>query len=127
RHRRRRGVPAREPGRERGEPRSRRRLDTEVSAKTATRRHVLIPREEVQLVDALPEHSSGLTRAVLIGEHTGATHTGLSLVALAAGGHVEAHVHSYETGFYVLSGEPVLYVDGRGVRLKPGACGALPV
>jgi quercetin dioxygenase-like cupin family protein len=98
-----------------------------MSAKTATRRHTLIPREEVQLLDALPEHSSGLTRAELIGEHTGATHIGLALAELAPGGHVDAHVHSYETSFYVLSGEPVLFLEGRGVRLKPGACGAFPV
>ena len=90
-------------------------------------RHLLIRREEIELVEALPERSSGLTRAVLIGEHTGATHTGLVLVELTAGGQVDTHLHSYETSFFVLAGEPVLFFDGRGVRLKPGACGALPV
>ena len=36
-------------------------------------------------------------------------------------------MHSFETGFYVLEGEPVLYLDGRGVQLEPGACGVVPV
>ena len=42
-------------------------------------------------------------------------------------GWVEEHLHSYEESFYVLEGEPVLYLDGRGVRLRPGACGVVPV
>jgi quercetin dioxygenase-like cupin family protein len=88
--------------------------------------HVLIRREDVELVPVLPDHSAGLTRALLIGGHNGATHTGLMLVELADG-HVDSHLHSFESTFYVLSGEPVLYLDGRGVRLEPGACGAIPV
>jgi quercetin dioxygenase-like cupin family protein len=50
----------------------------------------------------------------------------LTLVSLADG-HVDTHVHSFETGFYVLEGEPILYLDGRGIQLEPGACGAIPV
>jgi len=88
--------------------------------------HTLIRREDVELVPVLPDHSAGLTRALLVGGHNGSTHTGLMLVELADG-HVDTHVHSFETTFYVLSGEPVLYLDGRGVRLEPGACGAIPV
>jgi len=88
--------------------------------------HTLIRREEIELVPALPEHSAGLTRAVLIGGHNGATHTGLTLVELADG-HVDTHLHSFETSFYVLAGEPVLYLGEHGVRLEPGACGAIPV
>ena len=88
--------------------------------------HLLVRREDVRLEPALPEHSAGLTRALLIGGHTGATHTGLSLVELSDG-HVDSHVHSFETTFYVLSGEPVLYLEDAAVRLKEGACGAIPV
>ena len=88
--------------------------------------HTLIRREEIELVPALPGRSAGLTRAVLIGGHSGSTHTGLTLVELA-GGHVDTHVHSFESTFYVLAGEPVLYLEGRGLRLEPGACGAVPV
>jgi quercetin dioxygenase-like cupin family protein len=63
---------------------------------------------------------------MLIGGHTGATHTGLALIELGDG-HVDSHLHSFETTFYVVEGEPILYLDGRGVRLVPGACGVVPV
>jgi mannose-6-phosphate isomerase-like protein (cupin superfamily) len=88
--------------------------------------HLLIRREEIELLPGLPGHSSGLTRSVLLGGHMGSTHTGLTLVELADG-HVESHLHSFETTFYVLDGEPVLYFGDAGVRLEPGACGAIPV
>jgi quercetin dioxygenase-like cupin family protein len=88
--------------------------------------HVLVRRENIELAPALPDHSAGLTRAALIGEHTGAAHTGLALIELSDG-HVDSHLHSFESGFYVLSGEPTLYLDDHGVRLKEGACGAIPV
>jgi quercetin dioxygenase-like cupin family protein len=89
-------------------------------------RHFFVRREDITLEPALPEHSSGLTRALLVGGHTGATHTGLMLVELD-GGHVDSHVHSFESSFYVLAGEPVLYLEGIAVRLREGACGAIPV
>jgi quercetin dioxygenase-like cupin family protein len=88
--------------------------------------HVLIRREDVGLAPALPEHSSGLTRAVLLGGHTGSTHTGLTLVELADGA-VDLHVHSFESSFYVLSGEPTLVLGDHAWRLREGACGAIPV
>ena len=88
--------------------------------------HVLIRREDIELTPALPAHSSGLTAAALIGGHNGSTHTGLMLAELTDGW-VDAHVHSRETTFYVLSGTPTLYLDGVGVRLKERACGAIPV
>jgi quercetin dioxygenase-like cupin family protein len=86
----------------------------------------LVRREEVELTDALPGRSSGLRSCRLVGGALGSTHMGLTLVALTDG-HVDTHVHSFETGFYVLEGEPVLYLDGRGVELQPGACGVIPV
>ena len=86
----------------------------------------LIRREEISLEPALPGQSEGLTRQVLIGGATGAVHTGLTTVALEDG-YVNTHLHSFESSFYVLSGEPVLYLEGRGVTLEPGACGAIPV
>jgi quercetin dioxygenase-like cupin family protein len=88
--------------------------------------HTLIRREDIRLLPALPDHSSGLTRALLIGGHTGATHTGLTLVELTDG-HVDCHVHSYETTFYVLSGDPTLCLADTAVRLKDAACGVIPV
>jgi quercetin dioxygenase-like cupin family protein len=90
------------------------------------KRHRLVRREEIELAPALADESSGLTRQVLVGGDTGATHTGLTLVALEDG-YVNTHLHSFETGFYVFSGEPVLFLDGRGIQLRPDACGAIPV
>jgi mannose-6-phosphate isomerase-like protein (cupin superfamily) len=89
-------------------------------------RHRLIRREEIALEPALPDHSEGLTRSILIGGDTGATHTGLTLVELE-NGYVDTHLHSFETSFYILSGRPALYLDSRGVELEPDACGAIPV
>ncbi len=88
--------------------------------------HLLIRAGDVELVPALPDHSSGLRRMQLIGGHNGATHTGLTLVELSDGW-VDSHLHSYETTFYVFEGEPTLYRDDAGVRLVPGACGVIPV
>ena len=88
--------------------------------------HLLVRREAIELVPVLPDHSQGLTRAVLVGGATGATHMGLILIELDAG-HVDTHLHSFESSFFVLEGEPCLYLDGRGVRLRPNACGAIPV
>jgi quercetin dioxygenase-like cupin family protein len=86
----------------------------------------LVRRQDAELADALPGRSSGLTTCRLVGGALGSTHMALTLASLVDG-HVDTHVHSYETSFYVLEGEPVLYLDGRGVELKPGACGVVPV
>ena len=86
----------------------------------------LVRREDIELTDALPGRSSGLTTCRLVGGSLGSTHMALTLVSLVDG-HVDTHLHSYETSFYVLEGAPVLYLDGRGIELKPGSCGAVPV
>jgi quercetin dioxygenase-like cupin family protein len=87
--------------------------------------HKLIRRNEIELQAPPPGTSVGLKNELLLGAHTPTTHTGVRLVELA--GHVDMHVHSFESTFYVLSGEPVLYLEDRGVRLRPGACGVIPV
>jgi quercetin dioxygenase-like cupin family protein len=86
----------------------------------------LVRREDVELAEALPGRSSGLTTCRLVEGSLGSTHMALTLVSLADG-HVDTHLHSFETSFYVLEGEPVLYLEGRGAKLKPGACGLIPV
>ncbi|MGZ4407819.1 MAG: cupin domain-containing protein [Gaiellaceae bacterium] len=86
----------------------------------------LVRRDDVELSPALPGRSRGLTTSRLVGGELGSTHMALTLVSLVDG-HVDTHLHSYETSFYVLEGEPVLYLDGHGVTLTPGACGAIPV
>jgi quercetin dioxygenase-like cupin family protein len=88
--------------------------------------YALIRREQVEPTPAHPEHTTGYRRAPLIGGHNGSVHMGLALDELADG-HVERHIHSYEESFYVLEGEPVLHLDGRNIRLRPGACGIVPV
>lgn len=104
-----------------------------MSSETGTRRladglpaYRLIRREDIDLAEALPDRASGLTTCRLVGGTLGSTHMALTLVSLADG-HVDQHVHSFETSFYVLEGQPVLYLDGRGVRLQPGACGLIGV
>jgi len=86
----------------------------------------LVRREDIVPAEALPGRSSGLTTCRLVDGSLGSTHMALTLVSLDDG-HVDEHLHSFETSFYVLEGEPVLYLDGRGITLKPGACGAIPV
>jgi quercetin dioxygenase-like cupin family protein len=61
--------------------------------------------------------SSGLSRQVIVGPDQGATHTELAVGALAAGGWLGRHVHSFEEALYVLEGELVLELDGRVHRL----------
>jgi quercetin dioxygenase-like cupin family protein len=86
----------------------------------------LVRREDMELTDALPARSSGLTTCRLVDGPLGSTHMALILASLADG-HVDEHLHSFETSVYVLEGELVLYLEGRGVKLAPGACGAIPV
>ena len=89
--------------------------------------HLLVRADEVVLHDSWPALARGLRRAELLGGAVGTVHSGLGIAQLAAGGHVDLHVHSHEEAFYVLEGEPVLVIGGRGLRLEPGACGVLPV
>jgi quercetin dioxygenase-like cupin family protein len=104
-----------------------------VSSDTATRTladgrpsYRLVRREDIVLADALPGRSSGLTTCRLVDGSLGSTHMALTLVALTDG-HVDEHLHSFETSFYVLEGNPVLSLGGSGITLEPGACGAIPV
>jgi quercetin dioxygenase-like cupin family protein len=88
--------------------------------------HLLLRAADIELASGPPGHSKGLRRATLVGTQTGSTHTGLLLIELADG-HVDTHVHSFESSFYILEGEPILYLDDSAIVLEPGACGAIPV
>ena len=92
-----------------------------------TRRYHLVRAVEVAASPALEGRSAGYSRAPLVGVETGAVHMALGLSTLSAAGHVDLHVHSYEESFFVLAGEPCLHLDGHAVRLRPGACGVIPV
>ena len=72
-------------------------------------------------------HSTGYTAASLIDGTTGSVHTGLSINELAAGGTIDPHVHSFEEGFYVLSGAAIVRIGGEAYRLGPGDYAAVKV
>ena len=86
----------------------------------------VVRREDVRFTELYPGHGSGFESCRLVDGSTGSTHMALSS-CLLMGGALDTHVHSYEESFYVLEGQPVLNLDGRGVELKPGACGVVPV
>jgi quercetin dioxygenase-like cupin family protein len=92
----------------------------------STRNYHLTRRDDIRPQRAEAAHSLGFERASLVGGGNGAVHIDLGLCRLAAG-HVDTHVQSYEESFYVLAGNPCLYLDGHAVRLRPGACGVVPV
>src|SRR4051794_4995770 len=76
---------------------------------------------------AFDGHSQGYTHASLISHATGSVHTGLSINELAAGGTIAPHVHSFEEGFYVLSGEAIVTINDQTYRLRPGDYGVSKV
>ncbi len=71
--------------------------------------------------------SSGLGRRVVVGPDQGAIHTELAVGALAPGGWLAPHVHSFEEALYVLEGELILELDRRVHRLVRGDYAAMPV
>jgi quercetin dioxygenase-like cupin family protein len=79
--------------------------------------------------DPLPASSTseGLARHVLVGPAQGAVHTELAAGAFAPGGWLRRHIHSFEEGLYVLSGELVLDIGGDVHRLLAGDYGLLPI
>ncbi len=76
---------------------------------------------------AYPGRARGFRRCALVDRAAGSVHMTVGLCALAAGGEVEPHLHSFEESFFVLEGNPLLVLDGRGARLVPGTCGVVPV
>ena len=72
-------------------------------------------------------HSQGYTQASLIDHTTGSVHTGLGLNQLAAHGTLSPHIHSYEEGFYVLTGQAVVRINEQTYLLGPGDYGAIKV
>ena len=68
-----------------------------------------------------------MTRASLVDRSVGSVHTGFGLCALAGGGSLDTHVHSFEELFYILEGSPILILNDHAVELAPGACGVVPV
>ena len=72
-------------------------------------------------------HGQGYTHAPLISHTIGSVHTGLSIDELATGGTIAPHVHSYEEGFYLLSGEALVSINDQAYRLCAGDYGVVKV
>jgi len=101
-------------------------LDAAARAAAHGRYH-LLRAQEIAPAPAWAHASAGMRRAELVSGATGSVHMGLGLVELEADGHLDTHLHSHEESFYVLEGEPILIVEGAPRRLRPGACGVVPV
>jgi quercetin dioxygenase-like cupin family protein len=71
--------------------------------------------------------SSGLARQRIVGPEQGAVHTDLAVGALASGGWIAPHVHSFEEALYILAGELLLDLDGTVHRLAEGDYALMPV
>jgi quercetin dioxygenase-like cupin family protein len=71
--------------------------------------------------------SSGLARSVVVGPSHGAVHTELALGALAPGGWLATHVHSFEEALYVLAGELTMDIGGAVHRLVAGDYALVPI
>jgi quercetin dioxygenase-like cupin family protein len=72
-------------------------------------------------------HSQGYVHTWLVNHTTGSVHTGLSIDELAPGGSIAPHVHSFEEGFYLLSGEAIVSINDQTYRLRSGDYGVVKV
>lgn len=72
-------------------------------------------------------HGQGCTRAPIVNHALGSVMTGLSVCEIVPGGTQDTHVHSFEEGFYVLSGEAVFACEGQAYRLTAGDYGVIKV
>lgn len=89
--------------------------------------HHYLPAAAIKLEPAYSGNSHGFSRCSVVDAAAGSVHMGVGLCALAAGGAIDSHIHSFEESFYITEGEPTLILDGRGYPLVPGACGLIPV
>jgi len=69
----------------------------------------------------------GLSRLVLVGPQQGAVHTEMAVGALAPGGWLQRHFHSFEEALYVLAGELLVEIDGHAHLLAAGDFTFMPV
>jgi len=72
-------------------------------------------------------HSEKYTHASLLDHTIGSVHTGVSIDELGPGGTIAPHVHSYEEGFYVMSGEAIVSINDQAYRLRAGDYGVAKV
>jgi quercetin dioxygenase-like cupin family protein len=89
--------------------------------------HHVLRAEEIRPRPAYPDASEGFARCSVVDAAAGSVHMAVGVCILDAQGSIDEHLHSFEESFYVLEGSPVLLLDGRAYRLRPGACGVVPV
>jgi quercetin dioxygenase-like cupin family protein len=89
--------------------------------------HHLMRADQIRPRPEYPDASTGFARCSLVDREAGSVHMAVGMCALEAQGSVDEHLHSFEESFFVLEGSPVLVLDGCGHRLRPGACGVVPV
>jgi quercetin dioxygenase-like cupin family protein len=68
-----------------------------------------------------------LSRSVIVGPQQGAVHTEMAVGALAPGGWLQRHFHSFEEALYVLAGELIVEIDGHVHELVAGDYTFMPV
>lgn len=75
------------------------------------------------------EHHSREYTRVSLADHsiTGCVHMGHGICELASGGWLNSHVHSYEEGFFILSGDVLIGIDSHNYQLNPGDFGLVPM
>ncbi len=83
---------------------------------------------EFETPPAFEAHSRGFKRWAVV-DHTtpGAVHTGFGIHRLAAGGRIDAHLHSFEESFHVLSGSVICDTPEGAMHLVAGDYGIIPV
>ncbi len=89
--------------------------------------HYVLRAREFRFRPGNPGHTDGHSRCSLVDRASGSVHMGLGLCSLDAGGRIDLHAHSFEESFYVLEGTPTLILERHGYRLRPDACGVVPV
>ena len=71
--------------------------------------------------------ADGLEVAVMAGAEQGSVHLEVALSRLSPGGQVSGHRHFYEESFYILSGEPLIDIDGHRFHLRGNDFGVVPM
>jgi quercetin dioxygenase-like cupin family protein len=89
--------------------------------------HHVVRADQIKPRPAYTGRSEGFARYPVVDRGAGSVHQSVGICTLEANGSVDEHLHSFEESFFVLEGSPVLVLDGHGVRLRPGACGVMPV
>lgn len=78
-------------------------------------------------VDAVDEHTEGLTVALRLGPQHGADFLEVAEVELAPGGSVTGRRQPFEESFFLLEGEALVTIADRSYHLRAGDFGVVPL